>query len=294
MKDACVIDRTNRRVRRGSAGAEAFTLIELLVVIAIIAVLAALLLPALSAAKDRAYRIQCMNNLHQIGVAEFIYAGENKDLLPVYGVGAPGSWVWDFPWVYGQQFIDSGCQPATFYCPGTRVRFSDADNWQNTGTGNAANASLWWYGWNSGGGPAGSFHCLGYAMTLPWSTTEIYTNWNYSTIPRDITPPLNSAQQIYFQKTWPTMGKVPNADRVLAADVQLTFGGSDYTKRYSYNWSDVPGGFHIHHLSAHLDSSGKIPRGANLLMLDGHVEWRRFDDMQCRTYQVANAPYFWW
>jgi prepilin-type N-terminal cleavage/methylation domain-containing protein/prepilin-type processing-associated H-X9-DG protein len=46
----------------------AFTLVELLVVIAIIAILAALLLPVLSLVKARAQRIQCVNNLHQLGV----------------------------------------------------------------------------------------------------------------------------------------------------------------------------------------------------------------------------------
>jgi prepilin-type processing-associated H-X9-DG protein/prepilin-type N-terminal cleavage/methylation domain-containing protein len=94
----------------------AFTLTELLVVIAVIGILAAFLLAAISHAKGRSQRIQCANNLHQMGIALHVFLADNRGYPPVYANKNDGYPDHDRSWFAQLEQVGFGIsQPPTNY-----------------------------------------------------------------------------------------------------------------------------------------------------------------------------------
>jgi prepilin-type N-terminal cleavage/methylation domain-containing protein len=247
-----------------------FTLIELLVVIAIIAILAAMLLPALSRAKERAIRIQCLSNIRQFGLAIIIYAGDNGQKLPTFGSdpGTGGYWAWDIPVSAANQMVASGTSRNVMYDPAYPEQNSDR---------------LW---------NLGSYRATGYAMTFEmpslhttgsdWCKTNINTR-----IPQG---------PIKFGPANGSIEPAPPTDRVLlaCATISLPAKGADPKKQAEYQWKDIQGGAALHR-AAHMGAKS-IPTGGNLGFMDGHGQWRKLEAMMPRTDGGPNGscPTYWW
>jgi type II secretory pathway pseudopilin PulG len=109
-----------------------FTRVELVVVISVVVLLAAVLLPALTNAKAKADRIQCTNNLKQMGLSFRIFATDDADSFPMQPMtnrsGAPAYLSSGDAYRYFLSMSNELGNPLILRCPADRTRTS-ATNW---------------------------------------------------------------------------------------------------------------------------------------------------------------------
>lgn len=234
-------------------------MIELLVVIAIIAILAALLLPALAAAKQRAWIAADQSNLHQLGLSGTMLANDNNSMLPdlryqPYGTAIPGTpnppntsvygkWPWDISDLFITNMFAYGSSRNIFFCPANAM--FNQDNVWNFGVAGSTNATV-----------ASHFRITDYIWFLPGAGANAG-----GTRP----------EQPYWQTN--TLGSPLHIPSKSVWCVDIVAADSTSPSPYAHF---VVGGLPANVIQRTSFLQGSQPAGGNQLYIDGHVTWHKW------------------
>lgn len=237
-------------------------------------------------------RLVCSNNIKQNNMALLIYGTTNNNYLPLQTLGG---WLHDVSYATTDMIIKlGGTTKHTFYCPSTKKWDRGGDNalywqWSQAYTSGSKD----YYGPEPTTDRENEYRVTGYFWMMEfvnetegwygrgWEPegkhTWLFKTTNYSNGEGELGPPVRNPSAI------PMI-----TDQIFTDDDDTDYRECDFSGSMLGGLGTI---FNIPDVTNHAE--GTKVRGGNIGYLDGHVAWRKIEDMQQRSNRYL-MPHHWW